>query len=208
MSIIGLFTQSRPNIGELYFDGVLEESSELVTEASEFPIENGSVGHDHAVLRPMMLTMTVGISDNPFRALRAQAGEAGGPITGNLLGTAAGAGISKLSQDIAVAAGLASSVANAAFAAGQATTRSESALEEIRLKQRRRELLTVVDSGGKIYENVIITRTSRTRTKENEGGMILLVEMMEMLTVSSIDVGQAVPVTNQAQGTLDYGIIA
>lgn len=41
MSLIGIFTKMRPQIGELYFDALLEESSELTTEVSEYPLEDG-----------------------------------------------------------------------------------------------------------------------------------------------------------------------
>lgn len=39
MAITGLFTRNRPQIGNLYFDALLKESTELRTEVSDFPLE-------------------------------------------------------------------------------------------------------------------------------------------------------------------------
>ncbi|CRX53830.1 hypothetical protein RSG62_002675 [Yersinia enterocolitica] len=51
MAITGLFTRNRPKIGNLYFDALLEESSELRTDVSEFPLEDANTAHDNAVSR-------------------------------------------------------------------------------------------------------------------------------------------------------------
>lgn len=209
MAIIGLFTQSRPSIDGLYFDAVLEESSELLTEVTEFPIEDGSIGNDHAVQRPLTLTMRVGVSDNRFRALREQAGDVGGALAGSALGALSGFALSKLGADAAIAAGLAASLANAAYAAGQAQTRSESVLEEIRLKQRANALVTVIASGRQ-YENMMITGTRREKNKENEQALELVIEMRQLLTVKSVSNQDPVPAPNdpaetQAQPEIDLG---
>lgn len=95
MSLVGVFSQSRPSIGGEYFDAVLEESTELQTDISEFPLEDGSVGNDHAVHRPLRLTMTIGVSDNPFRVARAKAGEAAGALAGVGVGVGAGLGVGR-----------------------------------------------------------------------------------------------------------------
>ena len=73
MSIAAIFTKQRPNIGGIYFDALLEESDELQTDVTRYPIESGVEGNDHAVNRNQRFTMLVGISDNPARALAAQA---------------------------------------------------------------------------------------------------------------------------------------
>ncbi|CNB61057.1 TPA: hypothetical protein ACPY8E_003754 [Yersinia enterocolitica] len=72
MAITGLFTRNRPKIGNLYFDALLEESSELRTDVSEFPLEDANTAHDNAVTRALALTMIIGVSDNWFRELLAQ----------------------------------------------------------------------------------------------------------------------------------------
>src|SRR5690606_20814488 len=137
MSIVGIFTRSQPSIGGVYVDAVLEETSELQTDVTEFPIEDGSVGHDHAVVRPLRLTMTIGVSDNPFRVARAKASEAAGALAGVGVGVGAGLGVGaavgRLSGRAAAVAGL---LAGAANTAGQAASHSTSVLERIRDRER------------------------------------------------------------------------
>lgn len=74
MSLIEIFTKMCPQIGELYFDALLEESSELTTEVSEYPLEDGRSANDNAVYRPLIITMTVAVSDNWNKSLIAKAG--------------------------------------------------------------------------------------------------------------------------------------
>lgn len=205
MSIVGVFSQSRPSIGGIYFDAVLEESTELQTDVSEFPIEDGSVGNDHAVHRPLRLTMTIGMSDNKFRALRAAASELADQSAqttsfGQLAGVAGGAHvglqISQLSPAAAALAGLGASVANATT-----LNRSQGVLEAIRTLQRIGTLLTVVSAKGGTYKNCMITNTRQVTNKQNEGGLELIVEMVQ---VRLINEHNRKPPANPAPGDSAY----
>lgn len=207
MSFVGLFTKSRPEIAGLFFDAIIEENDELTTDVTEFPIETGDVGHDHAVQRPLKLTMRVGVSDNPFRAARAAAADSGLPLAGNLSGlganlggTAIGAGLGQLGGTSAGVAGVAAGAANAGFAAGQDTTRSQSVLEEIRGIQRRNEIIEVV--GAKTsYDRIMITGTRRETNKENEQSLELVVEMQEIMAVASPFESDPTPAPNDEAST-------
>jgi hypothetical protein len=203
VSFVGLFKDSRPEIGGLYFDAVIEESDELTTDVTEFPVESGDVGNDHAVQRPLSLTMRVGVSDNPFRAARRRAAEAGLPLAGtamNLGGTAVGAGIGQLSGGGAAAAGVAAGVASAAYNSGSASTASETVMENIRGLQRENEIISVV--GVKTsYSRMMITSTRRETNKENEQALELVVEMQEIQTVGSLFDENPVPAPNDPAST-------
>lgn len=218
MAITGLFTQSRPLFkpndtgDELYFDAILEESSELITDVTEFPIEDGSVGNDHAVQRPLTLTMRVGISDNIFRVQRARAGDTFGPAAGNLTGAIGGAAISGLSGQAAALAGIGTTVASAAFQAGQESTVSETALTTIRDIQRRKQLLTVTGAKRE-YTDMIIAGTRQETNKQNEQALDLVVEMKQLIIVNSTDDSGNVPAANdpaatQAQPEADLGLVS
>jgi len=188
MSLVGLFSRSRPEIGGLFFDALLEESSELVTDVTEYPIEDGRVGNDHAVDRPLRLTMTVALSDNPIKAALANDSipdEWGWVASkmGPLIGTAAGAVIGTLGGAAAAAVGIAGSVLTEL--AGGAETRSGKMIKAIRKKQQGHELLTVVGAKG-TYDNVMITNTRVQVTKQNEGGLELVVEMKQLIIVDSL----------------------
>lgn len=211
MSIVGIFTNARPKIGGLYFDATLEESTELQTDVTEFPIENGSIGNDHAVNRPLRLSMRVGISDNAFRAARAAIPEGFGTL-GGIAGTQAiGGALSAVPASVAAAAGLGASVANAAYLAGQATTRSQSALESIREVQGAKALIDVVGLKRE-YKNCLITNTRQETNKENEQALELVVEMTQLITVPLGAASTAIPapgdpVSSQAQPTNNLGIL-
>lgn len=184
MSIVGVFTRAEPSIGGLYFDASLEESTEMVSEVSEFPIESGALGSDNVAQRPLVITMLVGVSDNPFRALSAAANAIpGGALVGSLGGTAVGGLIGQLGGAGAAVAGLAGSVANAAYAAGQAETRSLSVLEEMRAIQRAGLFVDVVTAKGKTYTRCLIRSTRQATTKENEQGLELEIELIQPLVV-------------------------
>ena len=209
MSVVGVFVSRRPAIGGLFFDAVLEESSELTTEVTEFPIEDGSVGNDHAVQRPLMLTMRVGVSDNVFRAARAAAADVGEPLAG--VGGALAGSAGGLIGSNAAEVGLALSVANASYAAGQASTRSQTVLEAIREIQRRAQIITVVASKA-TYDRMMIVNTRQETTKENEQSLELVIELQQILEVTSQDAAEPIPAPNdpaatQVQPTTDLGLV-
>jgi len=210
MSIVGIFTQQRPRFYDpdsdtgLYFDATLEESTELQTDVTQFPIENGTVGHDHAVQRPLSLIMRVGISDNAARAARAEASDLGGEALGNVGSAIVGAGLGQ------VTSGLVTGNVSAAYQAAQATTRSQSALESIREIQRRNLLINVVGPKTE-YENCLIVNTRQETTKENEQALELVVELRQLITVGPPRGGNEVPTdsaSTQAQPLNDLGRVA
>ena len=203
MAITGIFTSKRPNLGGYVFDATLEESDELQTDVTQFPIENGSIGNDHAVTRNQRFTMRVGVSDNQFRSLAAEASTGnvfenlqglGLPdgVLSSLIGSAAsvttgaavGAAASALGGTGAALAGIGTSIGNAAFAAGQAATRSASALETIRQFQRSATIFTLTNSKGN-YPNCIITNTRRETNPLNEQGLELVVEIEQLRIMES-----------------------
>lgn len=187
MSLVTIFSRSAPSVGGATFDATLEESTEMTTEVTGFPVENGAEASDNTVQVPLSITLTVGISDNPFRAARAGISA--------LIGTTGGALISQLGGGSAAVAGLSASVVNAAYAAGQAATRSQSVLDTIREIQRRGEAVEVATS-KRVYENCVITRTSQTTSKENEQGLELVIEMRQLLITETETIDEA-PVPGQ-----------
>lgn len=186
MSLVGIFSKARPSIGAFMFDALLEESSELATDVTEFPIETGNVGNDHAVTRPLRLTMTVALSDNPIKAAMASLSGPLAGIAGIGAGVAAGAVMSKLGGAAAAAAGVAGSLLTefgpGLFGSGE--LRSTGMLADIRALQRLNSLITVVGAKGS-YDNVIITNTRTQITKQNEGGLELVVEMRQLTIIDN-----------------------
>ncbi|ANI83287.1 phage baseplate protein [Kosakonia oryzae] len=177
MSIVGVFTKSLPEIGGIFFDAILEETSEQRTNVSEYPLENGQTANDNAVTRPMTVTMTVAISDNPVKALMDQAGDLSG-LAGIGAGVATGAVSSLLGGGAAALAGIAASAGLAFAVSGR--QRSEEALVNLRRLQRYNSILTIVGVNSS-YDDMIITNTRVQKSKENEGGQEIVVEMRALL---------------------------
>ena len=207
MSIVGLFTEARPEIqvdGEsIFFDATLEESTELVTEITNFPIEDGSEGNDHAVQRPLVLTMRVGVSDNFFREQRAAASDLAS-AQGGVIGAAIGLAISQLPSALASLVGIGSSTAGAL--SGSSRTRSGTALEQIRDIQRRKKLITVVGSKRE-YENMIIASTRQETNKENEQALELVVEFRQLIVIGQGDETANVPAPGDVAATLAQPLV-
>ena len=182
MSIVGVFTRQRPQIGDFYFDATLSENTQLSTEVTQFPVEAGFVGNDHAVQQPLRITMRLGMTDNLFRAARYALPTRLGAAAGNLGGAAVGAGLAQLGGLGSTAAGVGIEAASAAYQAGQATTRTQAALDTVRAIQRANVPVTLVTL-KKEYQNCLITDTRQETNKENENGLELVVEFVEMVTV-------------------------
>jgi hypothetical protein len=181
MSIVNLFSSSRPSISGIYFDAVLAESTELQTDISEYPLEDASSAADNAVTKPMTLIMTVGASDNLIKAATAEVGEFPSLLSAGI-GITAGMAASVLSSGAAALAGLGATVGTASVSAG-ARRRSATILEAIRDIQRNNTIFTIVSSKGE-YENMIITSTRQETNRENESGLELVVEMRQVILIN------------------------
>lgn len=214
MSVVGIFAQARPGIermstGEgIFFDATLKEASQSSTEVTEFPIESGAIGHDHAVQQPLRFTMEVAISDNESRSLESQASSQFESIG---RGTAVGAALGSVGGDVAAAAGLGGSVLNAAYQSGQAQTRSQTALEAMREIQRVAEFVNVI---GTKFQHLrcMITDIRQETTRENEGGIVMQVDFIKPLTVNAPGRGDPIPArgdsaATQADPLHDFGAI-
>lgn len=183
MAITGLFTRNRPKIGNLYFDALLKETSELRTEVSEYPLETGETAHDNAVTRPLSITMEIGVSDNWFRGLIAQQEDLAQPLVNIGGGLTTGVAASLMSGRTAALSGIAASVGLAVYQSSQGTTRSQSLLDQLRTIQRNHETFDLVASKGASYKNCIITNTRTETDKDSEGGLIILVDMLQLTII-------------------------
>lgn len=193
MAITGIFTRSRPSIGGIFFDATLEESDELQTDVTRYPVETGPEGNDHAVNRNLRITMLVALSDNPIRSATAQATEGDAlerfnnlNIPAGIMRAGVGIGIGQIARalppGIAAVAGIGAAALSSSV--GQALSRSSSVLELVRDIQRRRERFDVITSKA-TYSNCIITNTRRTTNPRNEGGLELAVDMEQLMIMGS-----------------------
>ncbi|MES3577638.1 phage baseplate protein [Enterobacter cloacae] len=183
MAITGLFTRNRPQIGNLYFDALLKESTELRTDVSDFPLETADTAQDNAVTRALNITMEIGVSDNWYRGLIAQQEELAQPLLDIGGGLTAGMAASLMSGRTAALAGVAASVALAVYQSSQGTTRSQTLLEQLRTIQRSHETFDLIASKGASYRNCLITNTRTEIDRETEGGLIIIVDMQQLTII-------------------------
>ncbi|MFC0227399.1 phage baseplate protein [Serratia aquatilis] len=184
MAITGLFTRNRPKIGNLYFDATLRETSELHTDVSEFPLETAETAHDNAVTRPLSLTMTIGVSDNWYRELMAQQEDSLAGLLGVGANITTGIAASILGGRGAMLAGIGASIATNFYSGGQSTSsRSQNLLEQLRELQRSHTPFELVSSRGSTYKNCLITNTRTENSKETEGGMEIVVDLLQLTII-------------------------
>lgn len=214
MAITGLFRRNRPKIGNLYFDALLRESTELRTDVTEFPLETAEVAHDSAATRALSITLEIGISDNWYRGLIAQQEELSQPLIDIGGGMTAGLAASLMSGRMAALSGVAASVGIAVSEGSQGTTRSQSLLEQLRTIQRSHETFDLVASKGASYRNCIITNTRTETDKDSEGGLIILVDLLQLMVIhdKAEDTNANLPwrdsVTTQGQREISGGEVA
>ena len=183
MSIVGIFTKSRPQIGNLVFDATLNENTELATTVTRFPVEAGFTGTDHAVQEPLRITMTVGVSDNAFIQLAEDLPDIDELQRKNAdkLQSQTGGALKNFGNRVQ------SNIEDkfsAGFSAGQAKTRSQQALDDLRDLQKRNIALTVITL-KKAYKNCLIASTRQETNRENENALEIVVEFVQLVTVGS-----------------------
>lgn len=169
MSILSILTRQSPKIAGYQFDAVLEDSFEATVELTRYPVESGVKVADHRVIQPMRYYMVGAISNNPLKII-------------DLAGLAAG-GLSNIASRnpfVAAVAGL-----SAGFLAGSQYTRASSTLQFL-LDLLVAGLPFDVDAVDIQLKDMVLTRVSRDRDPENEGGLIFVAEMHELIQLDRL----------------------
>lgn len=167
MTVVSLFTQKAPTVAGFSFDAVLEDSLELSVEWTSYPVESGVNINDHRIIRPTTWTLTGAIGNNELQTqLTDFLGGAVSNLTNNPL--------------VATVAGL-----SAGFLSGSSSTRSSSTLELLINLMRLGEPFDV-DAVDIQLQNMGIRRIGRTKSPENETGLIFVAELQEIITIDRL----------------------
>lgn len=67
MSVITLFTKTAPTIAGVEFDAVLEDTFEMSSQVTDYPIESGARASDHVILEPFRWSLVGAVSNNPLK---------------------------------------------------------------------------------------------------------------------------------------------
>jgi hypothetical protein len=177
VGIVNLFTKQAPTIAGYSFDAVLEDTFEATVEVTTYPIESGVRVSDHRILQPFKWSMVGAVSNNPLSI----------QLTDFL-----GGALSNLTDNPLVAsiAGL-----SAGFLAGSDQTRASTTLQFL-IKLMQSGDPFDIDAGDIILYNMVITRISRTKDPVNEGGLIFIADLQELITLDRLSIVGA-PTVNQ-----------
>jgi hypothetical protein len=129
------------HMGGLTFDAVFKESHTAELEVTDNPVEGGVTVSDHAYMKPLMLTITAGVSDTPLAVKE---------------------------DDL--------------FASDSG--RSKRAFELICDLQRLAEPFAV-QTGLKLYENIVCTRITADQDKDSSNALLFTAELREVIIVST-----------------------
>lgn len=140
-------------IGELALDLLIQEDEELPNRVTQFPVENGSPAADHVVNEPGVLTITGMVSNAPFRAHP-------GTIDSQ-------ARVTRQGEDQIV---------------GTDINFAELALDYLRRLRAERKAVTVTTRRG-TWENMLVQRISRSKTKETGDAIVFTVTLVEFRQV-------------------------
>lgn len=174
-----IFPEKSPQFAGYQFDATLEDTFEASIELTRYPIESGVQVNDHRIINPKKWFITGAIGSKQLKPLIS----ADSSVSDILAGVGFGAA-SNLFRDnplVATAAGL-----GAGFLAGSEETQASAALEWL-LELMRKGMPFDVDAVDIQLKNMVITKISRTKDPENEKGLIVVLELQELITLSRIN---------------------
>ncbi|WP_213881197.1 phage baseplate protein [Pseudomonas sp. dw_358] len=189
MSIAALFLSSTPTlsgqgISPVLFDAVLSEMQYASSRLSQYPLESGAIASDHAIQLPTVLTVTVGVSDNPFKVLLASASSIAGAAGSALIGAAAGAVVSKIGQPALSLLGLGMGASlSSTFA-----TRSTTVKNTLHYLKYAGALMNFVGT-KETYKNVVLVGVRSVVDKGSELGGIFQLDFVQPTIISNTGTG-------------------
>lgn len=171
MSLAAIFLNNVPTLGgngfaPLIFDAILSEMQYVSARMSQYPLESGAIASDHSIQLPNLLTVTVGVSDNPFKVLTASSSSAATTAGSALIGAAAGAVVSKLSPTALAILGL----GMGATLSSSSSTRSTTVKNALHYLKATGALLNFVGT-KETYKNVVVVGVRSVVDKSTELGV-------------------------------------
>ncbi|PYY72197.1 hypothetical protein CRX42_02380 [Pseudomonas jessenii] len=180
MSLMSIFAKTLPKIGPLEFDAKLEGSTDKAVYLTQFPVEFGANGNDHAILLPNRYLLTGAVSNSPLGLDLNDIGMMGAGALATAVGGIGGAAISAVS---------------AYLLSGSDETRASTAWASLTaiLESRARFDL---DTGKEIMRDMMLIRLTERTRPENEDGLVFIAELQQVRIVRS-KVGQGVTSADQ-----------
>lgn len=172
-----IFPKKSPTVNGFQFDAVLEDTFEASVRITEYPIESGLNVNDHRIINPMKYYITGAIGTKPLKPLISADFQ-----LEDLTNIAIGAATNILRRNpyVALAAGL-----TMGFLGGSEESRASATLEYL-ISLMRSGLPFDVDAVDIQLKNMVITSIKRTKDPANETGLIVILEIQELITLDRI----------------------
>lgn len=167
--VMSIFSKTLPMLGPIEFDAKLEGATSKAVQLTEFPVEFGTNGNDHARLLPNRYLLTGAVSNTPLGIGLSDLGMMGVGAIASAIGGVAGATVSTVSAYL-----LSGSEATRAATAWAALT----ALLESR---SRFDLVTEYET----MRNMVLIRLDQRTRPDDEDGLVFVAELQQARVVNS-----------------------
>lgn len=167
--VMSIFSKTLPMLGPIEFDAKLEGATSKAVQLTEFPVEFGTNGNDHARLLPNHYLLTGAVSNTPLGIGLSDLGMMGVGAIASAIGGVAGAAVSTVSAYL-----LSGSEATRAATAWAALT----ALLESR---SRFDLVTEYET----MRNMVLIRLDQRTRPDDEDGLVFVAELQQARVVNS-----------------------
>lgn len=167
--VMGFFSKTIPQINKIEFDAKLEGATSKAVQLTEFPVEFGTNGNDHARLLPDRYLLTGAVSNTPLGIGLDDIGMMGVGAVATAVGGVAGAAISTVS---------------AYLLSGSEATRAATAWAALTALQQSRSRFDLVTEYETLKNMVLIRLDQRTRPKD-EDGLVFIAELQQVRVISS-----------------------
>lgn len=167
--VMSIFSKTLPMLGPIEFDAKLEGATSKAVQLTEFPVEFGSNGNDHARLLPNRYLLTGAVSNTPLGIGLDDLGMMGVGAISSAIGGVAGAAISTVS---------------AYLLSGSEETRAATAWASLTALLESRSRFDLVTEYETMKDMVLIRLDQRTRP-DDEDGLVFVAELQQARIVSS-----------------------
>lgn len=167
--VMSIFSKTLPMLGPIEFDAKLEGATSKAVQLTEFPVEFGTNGNDHARLLPDRYLLTGAVSNTPLGIGLDDLGMMGVGAISSAIGGVAGAAISTVS---------------AYLLSGSEATRAATAWAALTALLQSRARFDLVTEYETLKNMVLIRLDQRTRP-DDEDGLVFVAELQQVRVITS-----------------------
>lgn len=167
--VMSIFSKTLPMLGPIEFDAKLEGATSKAVQLTEFPVEFGTNGNDHARLLPDRYLLTGAVSNTPLGIGLDDLGMMGVGAISSAIGGVTGAAISTVS---------------AYLLSGSEATRAATAWAALTALLQSRARFDLVTEYETLKNMVLIRLDQRTRP-DDEDGLVFVAELQQVRVISS-----------------------